>query len=85
MEAKTEEVRMVETKGRRGKRRNREETGRVGKKKAKGEENSRDKKSSRGMGNLGQGGKSSKVRGGSKEVGTEKISPMDKGRWKETV
>ena len=85
VEAKTGEIRVAETKGRRGKERSGEEIGRTGKKETKGKNNGGNKKSSRGMGNLGRGGRSSKVRGRSKEVGTEKVLLMDKGLWKETV
>ena len=53
VESEIGEVGMVEAKGRKGKRRSREETRRAGKEKTKGKENSKDKKSSRGMGNLG--------------------------------
>jgi len=53
VEAGTGEVGMVEAKGRRDKRRSREEMGKVGKEEAKRGENSKDKKSSREMGNLG--------------------------------
>jgi len=36
------------------------------------------------VGDLGQGGRSSKVRRRSKEVGTKTISQVDQGFWKES-
>ena len=34
---------------------------------------------------MGQGRRGSKIGGGSKKIGTRKISPLDKGVWKEAV
>ncbi len=53
VEAGTGEVGIVEAKGRRDKRRSREEMGKSGKKRRQKGGNSKDKKSSREMGNLG--------------------------------
>jgi len=75
VETSTRKIRIGETEGRRSK-------GKSGEKKREEEEEeetekgktSGSKKSSGGVGNMGQGRRSSKVRGRGKEVSTERIS-----------
>ena len=77
VKAKKEEVRMAEAKCRRGQRESREKTEGAGNEEAKGEKNSRGKKSSEEMGDLEQGGESSKIRRGSEEISLQKVSSVD--------
>ena len=74
MEASTREVGIRETKGRRGRRGSREkERGKEEEEETEKGENGGSKESSIRMGDMGRRRGSSKVRGGSKEVGTREI------------
>jgi len=84
-------VRMVETKGRRteGGRRQKARTEGTKERRRKEEDKTKErkgnkcKKDSRRMRNLGQGGRSGKIRRRGKKVGTKMIPQVDQGFWKE--
>jgi len=78
VEANARKIGVAETERRRDKGRSRKEMrGARKKEKAKKRKNSRGKKGSRRMGNMEQEGRSGKIRGGSKEIGSRKVSLVD--------
>jgi len=86
VETSAGEVRIGETERRRSKRGSGEKKRGEGREEEIEErENSGSKESGGGVGNMGRGGRSGKVRGRSKETGTGKVSPVDKGVWEEAV
>jgi len=87
VEAKAREVRMAETERRREKRRSRKEIGgerRKEKEKTTKRKEDRSKESNRRIGDLRQGGRSSKVRRKSKKAGIRKVLQVNPCFWQES-
>ena len=87
VETEAREVRVAKTERRREKRRSKKEIGGEGRKekeKTTKRKEDRSKKSSRRMGDLRQGGRSSKVRRKSKKAGIRKVLQVNLCFWQES-